>query len=82
MTSESRLEMGEELDSEWRREIEAQIGALFVLVEATLVSQMTSVPPTERARVKEALLEVAARTGGRPMALLEISIARVFQSFS
>lgn len=82
MTAESRLEMGEELDNEWRREIEAQIGALLVLVEATLVSQMTSVPPTERARVKEALLEVAARTGGRPMALLEVSIARVFQSFS
>jgi protein subunit release factor A len=82
MTSESRLEMGEELDNEWRREIEAQIGALFVLVEATLVSQMTSVPPNERARVKEALLEVAARTGGRPMALLEVSIGRVFQSFS
>jgi hypothetical protein len=79
--AEPGLGMAEELDDTWRREIEAQIGALYILVEAALISQVTGMAPTERARVKEALLELAARTGGRPMALLESSIARVFQSF-
>jgi protein subunit release factor A len=74
--------MGEEIETGSRREIEAQISALFVLVEATLVSQMTALPPPERARVQDALLELAARTGGRSKAILENSIARVFQSLS
>lgn len=74
--------MREELDNEWRREIEAQIGALYLLVEAALISQMTRLPAGERSRVEAALLELAARTGGRPKALLESSIARIFQSFT